>query len=104
MGGSTMSRLTSLARNFLPARRGLAPVITGAILLLSGTIALASIPDSGGVIHGCFRTANGDGGGGGGEVSGQLRLIDSATDRCLANETGHLLESDWSARARWSAG
>jgi hypothetical protein len=36
---------------------------------------LASIPDSGGVIHGCYRS------------NGSLSIIDSATQTCTGNET-----------------
>jgi hypothetical protein len=45
-------------------------------LIAAGTIAWASIPDADGVIHGCFKTASGD-----------LRIIDAATESCAGNET-----------------
>jgi hypothetical protein len=52
--------------------------IAGAALLGAaaiGTAAWATIPDSSGVIHGCFN------------ASGQLRVIDSATDACRSAES-----------------
>jgi hypothetical protein len=45
-------------------------------LIAAGTSAWASIPDADGVIHGCFKTASGD-----------LRIIDAATESCAGNET-----------------
>ena len=57
------------------SRLGSASAVAGSLLILSGAIALASIPDSSG-IHGCFMTAN-----------GQLRVIDPATDSCRPSET-----------------
>jgi hypothetical protein len=41
-----------------------------------GVVAYAAIPDSGGVIHGCYKN-----------TTGQLRVIDSATEACGNNET-----------------
>lgn len=70
-----MSRLTSLARRLIGNRLGWTPVIAGVFVLLSGTIALASIPDASGVIHGCFKSVN-----------GQLRVIDSARQSCRPSE------------------
>jgi hypothetical protein len=52
-----------------------------ALLAVLGGVAYATIPDSGGVIHGCYKNEN-----------GQLRVIDSATDSCLSSETA----IDWS--------
>jgi hypothetical protein len=46
-----------------------------AVIAAGGAIAYASIPDSGGVIHGCYGSGN-----------GKLRVIDSATSSCGANE------------------
>jgi Collagen triple helix repeat (20 copies) len=51
-------------------------MITGVLVALAGTVAFASIPDSAGVIHACFKTNN-----------GQLRVIDSATQQCRKGET-----------------
>ncbi len=44
-------------------------------VLLSGAVAVASIPDSSGVINGCFN-----------RVNGNLRVIDTATDSCANHE------------------
>jgi hypothetical protein len=52
----------------------LAAAVAG--LALVGGIAYAVIPDSSGVIHGCFKTA-----------SGALRVIDPSTTSCLPSET-----------------
>lgn len=50
---------------------------TGTVLvILAGGVAVASIPDSAGVIKGCFKSAN-----------GQLRVIDPTTGSCLPSET-----------------
>jgi|ERR1700675_3683538 len=51
-------------------------MISSGLLVLAGTVAFASIPDSSGVIHGCFETQQ-----------GQLRVIDPATQHCLPSET-----------------
>lgn len=53
----------------------------GSLLIAGGSAfgisqAMASIPDSSGVIHGCYRT-----------TTGELRVIDSATSSCLGDET-----------------
>jgi hypothetical protein len=45
-----------------------------ALLALAGMVAYATIPDSKGVIHGCYKTQN-----------GQLRVIDSGS--CDSSET-----------------
>ena len=42
----------------------------------TSAVVLAAIPDSGGVIHACYRT------------NGALRIIDSSLANCNANETG----------------
>jgi len=47
-----------------------------AVCLLFGGVAFASIPDGSGVIHGCYKPAD-----------GKLRVIDSATDSCASGET-----------------
>ena len=46
-------------------------------LVLAGGVAYASIPDAGGVIHGCYQKNN-----------GQLRVIDPASDSCRSSEAG----------------
>lgn len=62
-------------------------LVTGAVvvvgLLVAGGIAYATIPDSGGVIHGCYQ-----------KEDGQLRVIDvQAGGACRASEQS----LDWSA-------
>jgi hypothetical protein len=54
--------------------RRLAPALLLHVCV-SGSVVLASIPDSNGVIHGCVSK------------SGQLRVIDSATETCKKNES-----------------
>jgi type VI secretion system secreted protein Hcp len=54
-----------------------------AVAGLVAGVAVATIPDSGGVIHGCM--ANGSGLLG--PAKGTVRIIDTATDKCQANET-----------------
>jgi type VI protein secretion system component Hcp len=46
-------------------------------------VAFASIPDSGGVIHGCMVTSSNLFG----PAKGTVRIIDTAADKCQANET-----------------
>ena len=54
------------------------------VATLFGGVAWASIPDSGGVFHGCYARSG-----------GQLRLIDTSTDaRCSKNE----IPIDWNQR------
>jgi hypothetical protein len=57
-------------------RLGSASALATSLLIASGAIVLASIPDSNELIHGCFMTAN-----------GQLRVIDPATGSCRPSET-----------------
>jgi hypothetical protein len=57
-----------------------APIERGALLVLllgvaAGGVAYASIPDSSGVIHGCYKTSN-----------GQLRVIDTGLGQTCHNE------------------
>jgi hypothetical protein len=47
-----------------------------ALLVVAGGVAYATIPDSSGVIHGCYKNNGGD-----------LRVIDDATQSCARNET-----------------
>jgi hypothetical protein len=56
------------------AKVGVASAVMG--LTLAGGLAWASIPDANGVIHGCYK-----------DVSGDLRVVDSATSSCKNNET-----------------
>src|SRR3954454_16402790 len=46
------------------------------VLVFAGAAAYASIPDAGGVVHGCYS-----------KTSGSLRVIDSATQTCAATES-----------------
>jgi hypothetical protein len=51
-------------------------MITSGLLVVGGIAVFASIPDSAGVIHACFKSSN-----------GQLRVIDSPTQHCRNGET-----------------
>lgn len=55
-------------------RRYIAGFIVGAVLF--GGVALATIPDGSGVIHGCYKNS-----------TGALRVIDDATQTCTGPET-----------------
>jgi hypothetical protein len=61
---------------FLRSRFLLASMLSSGLLVVVATAAFASIPDTGGVIHGCFMTQN-----------GQLRVIDPAGQKCRPSET-----------------
>ena len=70
-----MSKLTQLFSRL--SHRAQRTVLFAAGISLLGIIAYASIPDAGGVIHGCYKTSN-----------GSLRVIDSPAVQCDArNET-----------------
>jgi hypothetical protein len=56
-------------------RRTLVAAVATVALLAAGGIAYATIPDSAGVIHGCYQQA-----------TGALRVIDSATESCRSTE------------------
>jgi hypothetical protein len=61
----------------MSTRRGLTGLAGVALVALAAvTVASATIPDGGGVIHGCYRTK-----------SGNLRVIDSSTSSCRDSET-----------------
>jgi hypothetical protein len=63
-------------RRYLRGRRGLAGITLAlAALPLAVGIAYATIPDGQGVIHSCLK-------------NGDLRVIDTATQSCKANEAG----------------
>ena len=67
-------------------RRKLALAVTGAATLAVGSIALAAIPDGGGVVHGCYDKG-----------SGQLRVTDTQTNlpkSCTVKEA----PLDWNLR------
>src|SRR5712692_5321354 len=72
MVNKALAPIGALARS----RLGSASALAGSLLIISGAIAVASIPDSSGMINGCFKAAN-----------GQLRVIDPATESCLPSET-----------------
>jgi hypothetical protein len=61
--------------NRILKRSWLASVMAVGVLLAGGVIAYASIPDSGGVIHGCYQMN-----------VGNLRVIDNATQTCRPSE------------------
>jgi hypothetical protein len=64
-------------RAYLKRPRMLVLLGAGALVALGGGIAYASIPDSSGAIHGCYKSQN-----------GQLRVVDTAAgDHCLPSET-----------------
>jgi hypothetical protein len=56
-------------------------LLAAAMLALAAGVAFATIPGNGGVIHGCYKSANGD-----------LRVIDSSVATCKSSETA----LDWS--------
>jgi hypothetical protein len=59
-----------------------AAALAGVLVLAGGALALASIPDSGGTIHGCYTS------------NGALRVVDPGLGQaCKSNETS----LDWSA-------
>jgi hypothetical protein len=68
--------LSKLVHRITHSRLASASMISSFLLVVAGTVAFASIPDSSGVIHGCYKTEN-----------GQLRVIDPATQQCLPSET-----------------
>ena len=51
-------------------------LVLAACIIVAGGVAVASIPDGSGVIHGCYRTSSGH----------DLRVIDSSTESCTSNE------------------
>ena len=68
-------RLSKLVRRITHSRLASASVITSGLIVVAGTAAFASIPDSAGVIHGCYKAQN-----------GQLRLINWPSQHCLKSE------------------
>ena len=78
-----MSDTTADARH---GRRGKVPKLAAAAVAIvlsaaMATVALAAIPDAGGVIHGCFRSNGGNGN------EGALRVVDPALSSCSKQET-----------------
>ncbi len=55
------------------------------MIVVTGSVAWAPIPDSRGVINGCYRTE-----GSLGLDQGALRIIDPAKDQCRPDETASL--------------
>jgi hypothetical protein len=70
--------LNSLRRRAIQ-RFGTGAALGGVFALLAASVAVASIPDSSGAIHGCYVKA-----------TGSLRVIDPATDSCRQSETALL--------------
>lgn len=68
--------LRPLASWLMHTSLGRAIALVGVALLALGGVAYASIPDAGGVIHGCYGNSN-----------GQLRVIDTPSASCKNNET-----------------
>lgn len=60
-----------------------AAAAVGAALLVAGGVAYATIPDSSGVIHGCYARSG-----------GSLRVIDATVTNCKSTETS----LDWNAQ------
>ena len=56
--------------------RGRISIATGAAVMLGASIALATIPDSSGVIHGCYTKS-----------TGTIRVIDNSVTNCKSGET-----------------
>src|SRR5260370_28383628 len=75
-GKNVTETLSELVRRVTHSRLASVSMITGVLVALAGTAAFASIPDSAGVIHACFKTN-----------SGQLRVSDSPTQQCRKGET-----------------
>ena len=63
------------------------------VVVAAVSVAYASIPDSAGVIHGCYNKLN-----------GQLRVIDDAVSSCAPQRERNRLESNRSAGSHWCAG
>jgi hypothetical protein len=68
-------------------RRAIVPSLVGAALFtVGGVVAYASIPDSSGVIHGCYS-----------KTGGFLRVVDSPTATCTSRETPLNWNQAWGA-------
>ena len=70
------AQVPGLVRRVTHSRLASASVISTALFVVAGTVFASGIPDSAGVIHGCYKTQN-----------GQLRVIDPTTQQCLPSET-----------------
>lgn len=71
-----MDSLGRVMRIVMPRRLGGGLALGIFLVALAGSVAVASIPDSAGVIHGCFQ-----------EKTGLLRVIDQSTNGCRPDET-----------------
>ena len=72
-------------RHALGSRLRLLALAAGAVLVVSVGVAYSAIPDTGGVINGCYKKHGGDDDEGG---KGQLRVIDTAKgEKCKKSET-----------------
>jgi hypothetical protein len=71
-----MLRVLENLRRAVQRRIGGGASLGVGLVILSSGVVVASIPDSGGVINGCYNKSNGN-----------LRIIDTATDSCMNHET-----------------
>jgi hypothetical protein len=71
-----MGALGAVLHFILPRRLGGGVALGSALVVLASSIAVASIPDSAGVIHGCYQ-----------QKTGLLRVVDSGADSCRPDET-----------------
>ena len=86
-----MAGLSATVRRFLPRRLGTGAISGSVLVLLAASVAVASIPDSSGVIHGCYQ-GSGQGNQQGNQQgnwqgSGVLRIIDTTVESCAPGET-----------------
>lgn len=64
-------------------KRGITALAAATALLAAGGAAYATIPDSSGVVHGCYAKSG-----------GSVRVVDTSVDACKANETA----LDWNVQ------
>lgn len=86
-------KLSRLARRITHSRLASSSLISSVLIVVAGSVAFAIIPDSSGVIHGCYNT-----------VSGGLRVIDSTTQQCRPSETAITWSQVGPAGARGATG
>src|SRR5207253_6465079 len=67
--------VTSIRRR-VSKRLGSGFLVSGMLVVLGATVAVAQIPDSGGVIHGCYTKS-----------TGTIRIIDASVTSCKQGET-----------------
>lgn len=70
------TKLSRLVRRIMHSRLASASMISSVLLVVAGTAAFASIPDSAGVIHACYDHSG-----------GSLRVIDNSVTNCKSSET-----------------